>query len=570
MSNRGEFGPGLYPRTGLSPQSPDSERKVYAAISGNLPFDWCSWHSFKLRTSLGEVVEGDFVFAAPAFGIVILEVKGGRVEKHEGFWYQNGQPMKLDPLEQAMRTRKCLIAKFRARGILFPPIGEAVVFPDTEVNAQLTQGNLDGLVVGTREMLYFGELLPELMKRALPKFFHVPDDSTWINFLHELWCECWPHKMTLSMQVSRDVSDRIRLDDAQFTALEAVLENDIVVVHGGVGTGKTILARELARKEAAAGKDVLVLTFTEALGMELAKRLESDGSRWGEIGKASEGEKSGTVTVSSIGRFALKRLRDTGFNEPESYAPAFWEKVTKQAAESRALWKGCGFDTVIVDEAQDLGKHKWKIATRCARKPPRIWCFADEGQAFWEDRKIPESIRKSCVLYNLGKPYRCPPGIQALAEAYLGKELDKAAVEADMTKGIIGVRACEEGRVHQVMDEEVRKLIAEGFKPGEIAVISLRGLLFPGSIVHRKKVNGYEVVMATDGEIGGRIVCDTFLRYKGLERPAIIVTDIQHEVERYGVRMNIAVSRAFGVLRVVGERGEMEKDRILKVTFNKG
>ncbi len=145
----------------------------------------------------------------------------------------------------------------------------------------------------------------------------------------------------------------------------------------------------------------------------------------------------------------------------------------------------------------------------------------------------------------------------------MGKELDTAAVEADLAKGIIGVRACEEGRIHQDVDEEVRKLIAEGFKPREIAVISLRGLLFPGSIIHRKNVGGYEAVMATDVEIGGRIVCDTFLRYKGLERPAIIVTDIQHEVERYGVRMNIAVSRAFGVLRVVGTKGEMEKDEIL-------
>ncbi len=69
--------------------------------------------------------------------------------------------------------------------------------------------------------------------------------------------------------------------------------------------------------------------------------------------------------------------------------------------------------------------------------------------------------------------------------------------------------------------------------------------------------------MATDGDIGGRIVCDTFLRYKGLERPAIIVTDLQHEVEKYNVRMNIAISRAYGVLRVVGARREMEKDKFL-------
>jgi hypothetical protein len=563
--------PGLYPRTGLPLQTPDSERKVYAALAGALPSGWHAWHSLKLRTKEGKVVEGDFVIAAPDFGILILEVKGGHIEKREGAWFQNGQPMKMDPLEQAMRARKCLIAKFRERGILFPPVGEAVVFPDTEVDAQPSQGNLEGLVLGARELLYLEEYLPELIRKAVPRFFRVPTDGAWIDALQEMWCECWPKRMNLSAQVSRDLSDRIELDEAQFTALQAVIENDIVVVRGGAGTGKTILARELARKEAAAGKSVLVLTYTEALGMELAKRLESvesvesvESGKNGESGRVkSERVKSGRVTVSSIGRFALKRLRDAGFDDPESYEPAFWEKVTKQAAERRSLWKGCGWDTVIVDEAQDLGKHEWNIATRCARKPPRIWCFADEGQAFWADRKIPQSIRKNCVLYNLQKAYRCPLGVQALAEAYLGRELDKAAIEADMRKGIIGIRACEEGNVHQAVGEEVAKLVTDGFEPGEIAIISLRGLLFPGSIVHKKEVGGYGMAMATDGKMGERIVCDTFLRYKGLERPAIIVTDLQHEVEQYNIRMNIAVSRAFGALRVVGASREMEKDPII-------
>jgi hypothetical protein len=539
----------LFPFHGLPQIAPDSERKVYAAIASALPPGWTAWHSLKLRNLAGEFAEGDFIIADPERGILILEVKGGIVVKQSGQWLQNGRPMKMGPLEQAHRVRKFLLEKFKEKGIVSPAIGVAVVFSDTCCDDQPTQADLEGRVLGSRELSYLEKILPEFLDKALPVGFRQIPSPGCIDFLYELWCESWPLKMTLSMQVSRDLSDRVMLDEAQFTALQAVLENDIVVVRGGAGTGKTILAGELARKEAEAGRRVLVLTYTEALGMELAKRLN--------------GGKSGLVTVSSIGRFALKRLREAGFDEPESYEPAFWEKVTKRAAESRSLWKGCGWDTVIVDEAQDLGKHEWNIATRCARKPPRIWCFADEGQAFWADRKIPQTIRKNGVLYNLAKAYRCPPGVQALAEAYLGKELDVEAIDADKQKGIISIRACEEGKVHRTVEEEVRKLIADGFKPGEIAIVSLRGLLFAGSIVHRKKISGHEVAMATGGDIGEHIVCDTFLRYKGLERPAIIVTDLQHEAERYPIRMNIAVSRAYGVLRIVGDRGEMEKDPIL-------
>jgi ABC-type taurine transport system substrate-binding protein len=34
---------------------------------------------------------------------------------------------------------------------------------------------------------------------------------------------------------------------------------------------------------------------------------------------------------------------------------------------------------------------------------------------------IPPAIEKHAVKFDLGRPYRCTPGIQALADAYLGK-----------------------------------------------------------------------------------------------------------------------------------------------------
>ena len=559
MSNGNELRPGLYPLRGLPPQTPDSERKVYAAIAEDLPTGWYSWHSLKLRIGRGEVVEGDFVIAAPAVGILILEVKGGHVEKHEGLWYQNGKPMKMDPLEQAMRTRKCLISKFRERGILFPPVGEAVVFPDTEVDAQPTQGNLEGLVVGPRELLYLEGFLPELMKRALPKYFHVPADDAWINSLHALWCESWPAAMNLSCVVKGREARRVRLDGEQFAALESVIGNDLVLVRGGAGTGKTLLARELARREAGAGRKVLVLTYTEALGLELAANVDGLG-----------------ITVSPVGRFALGRLRQRGFDEVERYEPEFWDRVTRIAAESGALWKGCGFDAVIVDEGQDFGKHEWAIVMRCAETGERgsgengkrrIWVFADEGQAFWEKRKIPPAIEKHAVKFDLGRPYRCPPGIQALAEAYVGKTGggDFEAIAREVADGTIKIIECgdTEAEAHEAVGREIRALKAEGFAESDIAVVSLRGMMYPGNIMHRKELGGCELAQATDLAGRDRIVCDTFLRYKGLERPVVIVADVKTEAERYAVRMNIAVSRAFGALRVVVPRRELEKDKIL-------
>jgi len=91
--------------------------------------------------------------------------------------------------------------------------------------------------------------------------------------------------------------------------------------------------------------------------------------------------------------------------------------VTRLAAESGALSKGCGFDTVIVDEGQDFGKHEW-------------------------------AIEKHAVKFDLGRPYRCTPGIRALADAYVGGRTGEGGGRAKGLKekaGREGFRGAEGG-----------------------------------------------------------------------------------------------------------------------------
>jgi len=71
-----------------------------------------------------------------------------------------------------------------------------------------------------------------------------------------------------------------------------------------------------------------------------------------------------------------------------------------------------------VDEGQDFNEYDWVLAEECSRKNNRIWVFADDDQAFWSDRKIPEIRNQKWFHYNLKKPYRCPPAIQNLSDCY--------------------------------------------------------------------------------------------------------------------------------------------------------
>jgi hypothetical protein len=71
-------------------------------------------------------------------------------------------------------------------------------------------------------------------------------------------------------------------------------------------------------------------------------------------------------------------------------------------------------------------------------------------------------------------------------------------------------------------------------------------------------------VPADDAGITDAVVCDTFLRFKGLERPAVIVTDLGGVANtKREVRMHIALTRALDLVRIVADEVAMGQDPVL-------
>lgn len=86
---------------------------------------------------------------------------------------------------------------------------------------------------------------------------------------------------------------------------------------------------------------------------------------------------------------------------------------------------------------------------------------------------------------------------------------------------------------------------------------SLCGQTAEDGIACRQSIGAIPVVRAHDPEMGTQIVADTFLRFKGLERPAVIVTDLRLVTDRADVRMHIALTRALDAVRVVAAREDL-------------
>lgn len=78
--------PGLYPAEQPRPSSSFAEPTVWKALRTGLPPNWFAWHALRLRNGAAGHTELDFVLAHPERGVLVLEVKGGRMEVRDGHW----------------------------------------------------------------------------------------------------------------------------------------------------------------------------------------------------------------------------------------------------------------------------------------------------------------------------------------------------------------------------------------------------------------------------------------------------------------------------------------------------
>src|SRR5690349_2444084 len=91
----------MYPRQWEDRNGSAAEALVYRRLRDETPDDWFAVHSVGLTSHRDKPwSEVDFVVIGP-FGVLCLEVKGGRITVEEGKWFTNGRPLKESPFRQA-------------------------------------------------------------------------------------------------------------------------------------------------------------------------------------------------------------------------------------------------------------------------------------------------------------------------------------------------------------------------------------------------------------------------------------------------------------------------------------
>lgn len=525
----------IHPRTEPRFTKSEAEKKLWAELA-QVSLDWDCFHSLRLHTRQGYDTEGDFVLVDPARGFVVLEVKGGAIALRDGLWTQNGQKLDRPPKDQAVSFSHKLGDALSAAGFPNVPFGAAVAFPDCDFSVGPQTGDLRGLVFGRRELPHLRQVLETIMDRALPPGRPALTDWRWVQELKRLWGETWVPTVTLADRI-HDAEHRVSLDRDQFQLLNQSEETERALIRGGAGTGKTLIAMELCRRRAKLGQRTQYLCFTDALARAVQAQFGDDP----------------LLRATTVRQLAVELLKTAGVNEVPHADKQFWDEAPLKAACDALPAERP--DLLVVDEGQDFEVNDWLLAGEMG--PRGLWVFMDERQAFWTDRAIPPSLAATLPgKFKLQKSYRCPSALARFAESYVDAAVAPEPPPADDFKCIV----CDEAQLTARLEQEVRRLLANGARPEHIVVVSLSGktrsALFP-----LQALAGVKAVHGDAPEAGSNLVIETFLRFKGLERPFVIVAELRGKhVTHYETRMHIALTRATVQAIVVADREAAQQD----------
>lgn len=231
-------------------------------------------HSFKLpQHTYKRSTEMDFLICCP-YGLFALEIKGGRVSFNGQHWgYMNREGHEDISYEGPFRQAESAMYSLReqlSRQLtitLFEKItfGYGVILPDCRLSSESVEWD-QALICQDGQHRALEHWLKQLIqywhtKETVPQ--QLSDDE--ITVLMEVLRPKQVATLPLHTQVEW-VNERItQFTEQQLLLLDAVEANLRVICSGSAGTGKTLMAMELARRWTSAGKQVLVICRSQWL-----------------------------------------------------------------------------------------------------------------------------------------------------------------------------------------------------------------------------------------------------------------------------------------------------------------
>jgi hypothetical protein len=538
------------------PESPyfrsDGERRVFEAMAPRLrDVDvLIVGQRFSDRDGDWEV---DAILLMPE-GFVSIEIKGGRVSRADGAWWQQTRDgrKQIDLEDQAVRG-KHLVKRWLTRQPTWafgsPRMAHLVVFPDTTLGPEDPSPGLprDWIIDKTQVADTVGRAWDLISGQLHQEPVAAPGIAA-VEAAADLLCGRGDPQQEIAESVTYRDDHADRLTEGQFTLLSTASAISAYHVRGGPGTGKTWLAVEQARRWATQGRRVAFVCYSRGLSTWVQRRIAS-------IGRDAERIWAGTFHSLGV---------HWGGAIEEGAGPEFWEGrfPLTMLALARGLSEDDMFDALVVDEAQDFDDSWWPPLLTALRPDARVAVFGDDRQSVFGRRGAPDIALTQLLLDTNMRNTR------EVAHVFIPLA-DPKPILTGASGPPVRFIACRDETALTTADDAAVGLLDEGWQSSQVALLTTN---------HRHPMQR----MATEppGTLtsyweqfwtGDDIFYATVPGFKGLERPAVVLAvDGFRDMEVARSVLYVGLSRARDLLVVCADprtirqvAGDSVADRLL-------
>lgn len=567
----------------IGDDAPPGEHAVFAALrDAPRTDDWVVFHSLEIAQHVSQVQgEADFVVVAPGQGILVIEVKSHEsIEADgEGRWrYGSRDWVTRSPFEQASGAQHSIIEYLQSRGagpVGYPVFHAAWLTQLSKTKFAPSIGWHDWQLLDAADLAN-GNAAAAVIRTLSHANTHLADsvsgyrrvagqpDAEHTARITELLTPRFVAELS-----AKELARRREAEQAQFTAeqvkvLDVVGTNPRLLVEGPAGSGKTWVAAEAARRACVAGKRTLVVVFNRLIEARLAELC----------GEGLEVRRIHSLMAQVVDRYAGKdearRKLESGRVEPEWYD----QTLPEQALEA-ALELGPQYDYLVVDEAQDVALEQYLdvldalLVGGLERAPVFITGdfdhqviyrrHADDGEVT-EARATVLRRMPGLMTLRLDKNVRSTPEVARFVAELLGEPTlysehrrsddDQVSVERHTFTTM--------DEQQRLLADAVERILSEPFTVRELVILSpyARERSAAGQALANPATDARLTSrLGTSIDDSTRIRWGSIHEFKGLEAPAVILTDVDPSKGYHRDLLYVGASRATDRLVVLEVTG---------------